>query len=184
MAARIAGGLLIFVGLLRLFQLMPFFQRQSSQPSRPSRIAGWLHRARPLIATQDPAARAYFGGLLTTWLPCGWLYLFILVAGGTGAVIPAVVVMTAFWVGSLPALTALVLGARTLMPRIRTVVPIAASLLLIVTGLYTATGRASADLSSMLPPQGSSAEPGATSLIHLTDHSLPCCLEDETVASP
>ncbi len=184
LAARIVGGLLIFFGLLRLFQLIPFFQSKSVAPAKPSRIAGLLHQAKPLIATRGPGSRAYFGGLLTTWLPCGWLYLFVLVAAGTGGVFPALGVMTAFWVGTLPALTGLVLGARSLMPRMRAGVPVAAGVLLIVTGLYTATGRASVDLSSMLPPQPLMTRSGELSIVNLTDHPLPCCDEARPGASP
>jgi sulfite exporter TauE/SafE len=119
---------------------------------------------------------AYFGGLLTTWLPCGWLYLFVLVAAGTGGVVSALVVMAAFWVGTLPALTALVVGARSLSPRLRFALPFLASLLLILTGLYTATGRASADLSSIMPP-AIDPQVNATSLIGLAEEPLPCCQE-------
>jgi hypothetical protein len=174
LAAKIAGGMLIFMGLSRLLLLLPFMESKPLASPRPSRIAGLLQKAKPLIASRGPNAQAYLGGLVTTWLPCGWLYLFVLVAAGTGAVVPALAVMAAFWVGTVPALTALTVGARSLIPRFRTLLPIAASILLIVTGLYTATGRASADLSAMVParldPQGD-----VTSLMGLADQPLPCC---------
>lgn len=183
LAAKLAGGVLIFVGLLRLFQMVPFFQRPA-QAAEPSWIAGLLHRVRPLVAGFGPGGRAYFGGVLTTWLPCGWLYLFVLVAAGTGSVIPAMVVMSSFWVGTLPALTAVILGARTLMPRFKSVVPFAAGVLLIVAGLYTATGRAAADLSSMVPPKEGIVVENSSSLVGLAEHPLPCCEEPVTVAKP
>ncbi len=74
--------------------------------------------------------------------------------------------MAAFWVGTLPALTAVILGARSLAPRFRSAVPVAAGLLLIATGLYTATGRAAADLSSMVP---------VNDVGELSEQKLPCC---------
>ena len=132
--------------------------------------------AKPLLASRGPLSRSYLAGLFTTWLPCGWLYLFVLIAAGTGTVVSAIVVMFAFWIGTLPALTGLVLGAGSLMKRSKTVMPAAASVLLIVTGLYTATGRASADLTSIVPPQ-SVEEPA--SLISLHEEPLPCCQESE-----
>jgi sulfite exporter TauE/SafE len=177
LAAKIAGGLLIVVGIIRLAQLTPAFRRSEEVPLKPSRVALWLHRAKPIIANQRPAARAYFGGLLTTWLPCGWLYLFVLVAAGTGGVVEALLVMFAFWLGTLPALTALVLGARSLVPRLRNAVPLIAGVLLILVGLYTATGRASADLSSMLPPQPLQEEKSVFSLLQASEQPLPCCVE-------
>lgn len=174
LAAQFAGGCLIFAGLLRLFSLIPFFQAKQTSPAKPSRIALLLQQAKPLIAGRGPMARAYFGGLVTTWLPCGWLYLFVLVAAGTGDVVTALTVMTAFWIGTLPGLTAVAVGARSLIPRFRSILPIAAGLLLIVTGLYTATGRASADLSSMQFHAPDAVET-PQSLVGLTDESLPCC---------
>jgi uncharacterized protein len=72
----------------------------------------------------------------------------------------------------------LVLGAGSLMKRSTTVMPIAASLLLIATGLYTATGRASADLTSIAAPNTSNVQ-DATSLISLQDETLPCCQGSE-----
>ena len=173
LAAKIAGGLLIFFGIAKLLTLLPWFRGNPSEV-KPSAVAGLLQRLKPIIGDRGPLARAYFAGLLTTWLPCGWLYLFVLIAAGTGQVAHAVVVMAAFWLGSLPALTALALGARQLIPRFQSSLPIIAGVLLIMTGLYTATGRAAADLSTMVAPKveldGSSG-----ALIHLKDQPLPCC---------
>jgi sulfite exporter TauE/SafE len=176
LAAKVAGFLLVIVGVVRLASLHPMFRPAATAgSSSPSRLTALLHAAKPMIAGRGPAARAYLGGLLTTWLPCGWLYLFVLVAAGTGNIASALLVMTAFWLGTLPALTTLVFGARTLIPRFRTALPIAASVLLIVTGLYTATGRAAADLSSMVAPQDLVDDPSPTSLVPLKDEPLPCC---------
>src|SRR6056297_289102 len=104
MAARICGGLLIFFGILRIAQLVPALQREASAQWKPSKVARWLHQAKPVLASRGPLGRGYLAGLLTTWLPCGWLYLFVLVAAGSGSVFSAIGVMTAFWVGTLPAL--------------------------------------------------------------------------------
>ena len=74
----------------------------------------------------------------------------------------------------MPALTAVTLGARQLIPRFQSSLPIIAGVLLIMTGLYTATGRASADLSTMVAPQFE-LDGSADALIHLADEPLPCC---------
>lgn len=182
LAAMIAGGILVLVGLIRMARMLPAFRRPvvgvPIPIPKPSRIAGWLHHAKPLLASRGPLGRSYLAGLFTTWLPCGWLYLFVLIAAGTGSVISALAVMLAFWIGTLPALTGLVLGAGSLMKRSTTIMPIAASLLLIATGLYTATGRASADLTSIVSPMTSNVQ-DPTSLISLQNEPLPCCQESE-----
>ena len=183
LAAKVAGGLLVIVGVHRLLSLLPRFRRTISGEN-PSRVAALLQKAKPLLAGRGPRGRAYLGGLMTTWLPCGWLYLFVLVAGGTGGLIAALVVMTAFWIGTLPALTAVWFGAKRVVPRMGTSLPIVAGVLLIATGLYTATGRAAADLSKMtsrqflVQPVAPSGEDSlsATSLVGLADQPLPCCV--------
>lgn len=174
LAAKLAGILLIAWGIVKLsIQFAPvanFLNRFQG----PSRLGGLIAMARPLVASRGEFGRGYLGGLLTTWLPCGWLYLFVLLAAGTGDVALALATMTAFWLGSLPALTGLVMGARSLIPRFGNVLPIAAAVLMIVTGLYTATGRASADLSSFVPPL---VEPlsNAADIMQVSDTPLPCC---------
>jgi sulfite exporter TauE/SafE len=188
LAAKLAGGLLIFFGIARLLTLMPWFRGDSfrgdsfrgasiqggASTPKPSTVAALLQRLKPFVAGYGPRARAYVTGLLTTWLPCGWLYLFVLIAAGTGDVLQAFGVMGAFWLGTLPALTALALGARQLIPRLQSSLPIIAGVLLIVTGFYTATGRASADLSRMVTPTVEWND-STDALIHLVDQPLPCC---------
>lgn len=173
LAAKIAGGLLIFFGIAKLLMLIPMF-RGDVAAAKPSAVASLLQKLKPIIAGRGPLARAYFGGLLTTWLPCGWLYLFVLIAAGTGQVAHALAVMGAFWLGTLPALTAVALGARQLIPRFQSSLPIIAGVLLIVTGLYTATGRAAADLSTMVAPHVD-LDGSPDAWIHWTEQPLPCC---------
>ncbi|TWU38439.1 hypothetical protein Poly41_29150 [Novipirellula artificiosorum] len=173
-AAKIAGSLLILVGLYRLAQLHPRFAGWFSASSGPSTVASVLQKAKPLIERRGANGKAFLGGLITTWLPCGWLYLFVLVAAGTGGLVSSIVVMFAFWVGTLPALTAMLVGIHSLTPKLRGALPIAASLLLIATGLYTVTGRAAVDVSSLVSPKMAD-EITPTSLIELKDEPLPCC---------
>lgn len=76
-------------------------------------------------------------GFLTGFLPCGWLWLFLAAAAGTGSIGQGAVVMFAFWLGTIPIL----LGAGGLGKLIssRLVVPsrIAAGVILISAGVYS-----------------------------------------------
>ncbi len=185
LASKLAGLFLVGLGLWRLFDLLPRNRLtgtrrfRSADPLKPSKIALGLRAAKPVLASRGPLGKAYLSGLLTTWLPCGWLYLFVLIAAGTGSVPAAVATMTAFWLGTLPALTAVVLGAGTLMRRSQVVMPMAAAVLLILTGLYTATGRASADLASMKPTAGLENASVGELVSAAGDEPLPCCVPAE-----
>lgn len=73
--------------------------------------------------------RALALGLLTVLLPCGWLWAFALIAAGTASPAWGAAVMAVFWVGTVPVLAALGLGAGALRsrlgPRVRTVAALA-----------------------------------------------------------
>ncbi|EMI58372.1 sulfite exporter TauE/SafE family protein [Rhodopirellula sallentina] len=169
-AARVAGSLMVLIGAWKLGTML-FASKIAATGPTPSKIGGVLVKLRPYIFSLPPSARALTVGMLTTLLPCGWLYLFALVAAGTGSVLMGGVTMAAFWVGTVPALTALIAGTQTLSHEFVRVVPVVTALLLIVTGGITASGRGFAKLSSLSDIQtpvsldlaGESESPGATS---------------------
>ncbi len=155
-AARIVGSIMIVVGGVRLTQLF-WARRQGSisakspvaTPLKPSPITRVLVSLRPFVFSLPMQLRALVTGLLTAFLPCGWLYLFALVAAGTGDWLLGPVVMVAFWLGTVPALVGVVTGTRLLAGKFRQAIPFAAAIMLIVAGGYTASGRGFANLSSL-----------------------------------
>ncbi len=201
LAARIVGGVMILAGLIRLSQLL-FAQRRSKKKPllaaapRPSFITGLLLKLRPFVFRLPVAARGLATGLLTALLPCGWLYLFALVAAGTGSLVMGPIVMIAFWIGTVPALVGLVTGTQALALRFRRAMPLGAAVLLIVGGCYTAAGRGFANLNSMsdirltgstefakttpatkVSDSTEQAAYVASALAELTQTELPCCAE-------
>lgn len=198
-AARIAGGMMIVAGLIRLFQTWQIrFGKPKAVSAKSSPIAGLLVKLRPYVVRLPLAARGLATGLLTALLPCGWLYLFALVAAGTGSMTTGPVVMIAFWIGTVPALVGLVAGSAALASRFRTAVPTLAALFLIVGGCYTAAGRGFAKLNSLsdirpggafhqqAAADGSGDEPSETtdvvlaaSMQDIASTPLPCCQSGE-----
>jgi sulfite exporter TauE/SafE len=100
-------------------------------------MGGVLHAVRE----QPMATRAGITGLLTTMLPCGWLYVFVATAGGTGSVRAGVITMAIFWAGTLPALLAVGLGAQRLFGPLRSRLPMLSATLVLVMGLLSISGR-------------------------------------------
>jgi sulfite exporter TauE/SafE len=187
-AARLVGTIMLVLGLRKLWLL---WGRRTAPPAmlRPSRVSGWLVKLRPHIFALPLPARALATGLLTTLLPCGWLYLFALVAGGTASPLMGAIVMAAFWLGTVPALTGLIVGTVALSQKFTTAVPVAAAVVLVLAGCYTASGRGFASLNSLndINPtspliQTSHRDPGDTidvtaAIDQLSDTPLPCCAE-------
>ena len=103
------------------------------------------------VREQPAPVRAGLTGLLTTLLPCGWLYVFVATAGGTGSVRSAMTVMLIFWVGTVPAMVAVGLGAQRFFGPLRRKLPSASAFVVLVMGLLAMSGRLSMqrDVSAM-----------------------------------
>jgi len=100
-----------------------------------------LGRVLHAVREQPLAVRAGLTGLFTTLLPCGWLYVFVATAGGTGSVRSALLTMAVFWLGTVPALVAVGVGAQTLLAPFRRRLPAVSAAVVLVMGLLSMSGR-------------------------------------------
>ncbi len=132
-------------GIARSAPWMPFVQK--------------LHRR---AMNYPPAGRAFLIGLMTTLLPCGWLYAFAVTAAGTGSALNGSIVMTVFWAGTLPAMAAVGAGARRLLGQIAQRMPVVTSLVVIAAGVYTLVARAGFDPTTLARHTHVSAAPNAS----------------------
>jgi hypothetical protein len=106
--------------------------------------AGWqraLGRVLHHASAQPVGVRALLTGLLTTLLPCGWLYVFVATAGGTGSVAGGMALMALFWLGTVPALLAVGVGAQRLLLPLRRRFPAAAPAVVLTLGVLALAGR-------------------------------------------
>lgn len=120
---------------------------------------GWqrmLRRLLDAVRRQPPAVRAALTGLLTTLLPCGWLYVFVATAGGTGSVLGGLTVMAIFWLGTVPALVAVGVGAQRVFGPLRRRLPSVSAYAVLVLGVLAITGHL-----SMAPMSRSGMGPAA-----------------------
>lgn len=93
------------------------------------------------LSRLSPGLRAAATGLLSAFLPCGWLYAFALVAAGAGSVGSGALVMFAFWCGTVPSLVVVGSGARLVAPRMQRHLPTLGAILLVLAGLYGLVAR-------------------------------------------
>ncbi|MFG0257534.1 MAG: sulfite exporter TauE/SafE family protein [Phycisphaerales bacterium JB043] len=141
-ASIIAGASMIVFGVLALLRLHALAPRQLPSPTFLRRLAEHGHR---LAIEQTPMARAAIVGLLTTLLPCGWLYLFVLVAMGTGSAPSGALSMGAFWLGTLPVMVTLGFGVSAIAGRFSRAIPHVTVIAVIAVGVWTITMRAPLD---------------------------------------
>lgn len=103
-----------------------------------------LGRVLQSVRNQPIAIRAGLTGLLTTLLPCGWLYVFVAAAGSTGSVPSAMATMAVFWLGTVPALLAVGMGAQRLLTPFRRQLPALSAAVVLIMGLLSISGRLTA----------------------------------------
>lgn len=139
-AAVMAGVLLVVSGLVALARIAGVKGLPQAAPSPFARgIGEALRRVRdwPLLP------RGFAMGAMTGLLPCGWLWAFVATAAGTGHADSGVRVMTAFWLGTLPALAIVGLAAGRALQPLRARLPVVTALAMIVVGLLSIAGRLS-----------------------------------------
>ncbi len=112
---------------------------------------GWLHARthggalfqHGLVQLRGRRAvtRAALIGVLTGLIPCGWLWAFVVTAAGTGHAASGALVMAAFWLGTVPAMTGVLAVAGPLIARLRARIPVITACLLITLGLVTLASR-------------------------------------------
>jgi sulfite exporter TauE/SafE len=142
-AAGVGMGLVLVVMALRAFGVFPKRVKTGAPTGRIARL-----RLAVLKLRQRPgAATAATVGLLSTLLPCGWLWSFVVLAAASGSALAGAATMATFWAGSVPALVglgwvvrrfSLHLGRRA--PRIAAVAMLAVAGLALAGKLPTAPG--------------------------------------------
>jgi sulfite exporter TauE/SafE len=137
-AAFAAGAMMLGFGLIAVARHLGINIPRTPLPRALIRLARAGHAKAFDLA---PVARAATVGLLTTLLPCGWLYAFAITSAGTASPLWGALTMAAFWAGTLPMMAALGLGVQSLSGPLRKHLPLTTSLLLVAVGSWTLFGR-------------------------------------------
>ncbi len=137
-ATILSGTLLILWAIHTLAGQSGVHLGKARTPQSWQRAIGWLLLK---IRKQPVSVRAFATGLLTGALPCGWLYVFVTTAGGTGSVTAGVATMSLFWLGTLPAMVAVGIGAQRWLVPLRDRLPKLSAVIVLATGILTLSGR-------------------------------------------
>lgn len=167
-AAVLAGSALIAFGVVSLLRVLGI---KSLALHPPRFLAAVVQRGYRLMADKPPIVRALSIGLLTTLLPCGWLYAFAATAAGTASPWLGALTMAVFWVGTVPVLVAIGSAVRGLTGALGRHISTATALLLIVMGVYSLVGR------SMMDPMALVNRVRPISTAEPTRQAVPPCCE-------
>ena len=121
--------------------------------------AARVGRAFQVVGSWPPARRPL--------LPCGWLYLFVIPAAGSGSATSGALVLLVFGLGSVPALLGVALAFRETFGRFRARLQKVTALLLILTGALLLAQRGNLELPTQVTTD---ALPSVAE-----QERLPCC---------
>lgn len=141
-AAIIAGATMAWFGVVLLLRSKGWTIARLKLPPAWLRVISSLHR---VAMNRPPLARAAMIGLLTTLLPCGWLYAFVISAAGTAHLASGALVMAVFWAGTLPMLVAVGASTRLAMGPLAKKLPVLTAIVLIAASAATLVNRSALD---------------------------------------
>lgn len=137
-AATVAGVLLVVWGVATLLSI---YGVRVPALAVPPGLATRLASAVRAVRARPPLVRGLALGAFSAALPCGWLYAFVATSAAAGSALGGAAVMAAFWLGTLPVMVALGIGAQRVLGPVRRRLPLLTAATLIVLGLLTVTGR-------------------------------------------
>jgi sulfite exporter TauE/SafE len=137
-AASLAGALMVVFGIITVLRVLGVRVMRAPAPEPLRRV---LVRGHAAAFELPPVQRAAVVGLLTTLLPCGWLYAFAISAAGTGSPLWGAIAMAVFWLGTLPVMLALGAGIQSLTGALRKRLPLVTALAVVTVGMFTVFGR-------------------------------------------
>ncbi len=139
-AAIAAAVLMIAWGASTLISAAGIKVGSKRAPEAWQRFAGRILHS---VRSQSVGNRAFLTGLLTTLIPCGWLYVFVVAAAGTGSVYSSMATMAAFWLGTVPAMVTVGVSAQKLSGRFIRFMPVVGASVVLVLGLLSLAYRLS-----------------------------------------
>ncbi len=169
--AYAAGALMVVMGAVSLIRQ---FGVRISIPNVAQPLSRLIQRGFRKVSRLNPGWKALAIGGLTSLMPCGWLYVFLVTAAGVADPLWSAVTMAVFWAGTVPLLLVVVLGVNTAMQRLPIPLTSITAVLAISIGLLTLTGRAQVVLDKHLPVSHSVQELQSR-VEQKPAEDLPCC---------
>lgn len=174
LAGVVAGVTMVVFGVVAILRIV-------GVPIAKAPVPGFLKtavaRGHRLAFGLSAVHRALAVGMLTTLLPCGWLYAFAVTAAGTASPLWGGVTMAVFWLGTLPVMVALGSGVQAMTGALGRRLPLVTCVGLVAVGLFTLSQRMTAPLATT----GEGADASVQRVGSLDWRGMPCC-EPETKA--
>jgi sulfite exporter TauE/SafE len=176
-AAVLAGGMMIAVGVVAIVR---YAGVRVPHPPVPNALRRTLAVGQRAAMGLRPLPRALTIGLLTAFLPCGWLYAFAIIAAGTGTAVMGAAVMVAFWMGTVPVLVWLGVGVQALTGTLGRRIPLATAIAVVLLGLHTVIGRSGTPVAAFESTVQSLRGSDTMQQVEAVQHTTPACCQNHS----
>lgn len=177
-AVMLAGLCMVVFGTITILRLNGV---RVPKPRTPAFLEEIVTNAIRSAVERPPLARALLTGMITTLLPCGWLYAFVITASGTGNPIHGALTMVVFWAGTLPILVAIGTGVQVVASRLGGLgrrVPVIVACVVVGVGLLNVFDPQRLQGALVL----TQPKPAGADLVNhvkaLNQTEMPCCHDD------
>jgi len=173
-AVMLSGGMMVLFGVSAGLTALGKRTMRMPVPRVMRRLLEAGHR---MAMHFPPVSRALVIGLLTTMLPCGWLYAFAAVAAGTASPLLGGLTMAVFWLGTLPVMVAMGVGVQQLTGALGRKLPHVTAVVLILVGLWTLAGRGMLDANAMARrlPVFEDTQAAREAVVSINEQPPSCC---------
>ncbi len=177
-AVMMAGLCMVVFGSITILRLNGV---RVPKPRTPAFLERTVTSAIRTAVERPPLVRAFLTGTITTLLPCGWLYAFVITAAGTGHPVQGALTMAVFWAGTLPILVAIGTGVQVVASRLGGLgrrVPVIVACVVVAIGMLNVFDPQRLEGALRL----ASPAPARADLVNhvksLNDADMPCCHDD------
>lgn len=136
----ITGCFLIIWGILFLIGKSEFVKSKLGSRFFTTKLSKTFSMLIANFIGNDPKLwqrRSFLVGFFSAFMPCGWLYAFVLVSAAAGSVLQSIAIMFVFWLGTLPALIFVGEFSKKISFSLRKFSPTLVAIILIIAGLYS-----------------------------------------------
>lgn len=180
MLGWVAGAVLIGIGVSRLFSFAVGAKSNVSQALWLEQWTRTLVQSRRRMRNLPPLGSSYLWGSISTLLPCGWLYIFLLASISAPTTWTSLAMMFFFWVGTLPLLSLTTYSWSFVPAGWQSKVQPMIAVSIVAFGFFTLWNRSNADFATLDSPRSNQT---TLEMIRATVNAkLPCCVHSQRVA--
>ncbi|MBI2487481.1 MAG: sulfite exporter TauE/SafE family protein [Deltaproteobacteria bacterium] len=129
----------ILISIFLILSGYKLIRQKTLDLSFSKKLTSFLFIPAKWARTQNPAVKSLTIGIVNGFLPCGWLYVFVLGSIATKDALYGAILLAIFWLGTIPALTVFAIFYKKFFYRFPSKLNQIAGIILVIVGLANIT---------------------------------------------